>query len=68
MDALAAKKPARILVDGEEDLLGLAVLAFAPDGSVMFYGQPGEGMVAVRIDEQARSRYGEVINRLRKES
>lgn len=66
--ALAAEKPARIYVDGEEDLLGFVALAFAPDGSVMFYGQPMEGMVAVRINEESRSRYKEVINRIKSES
>jgi len=63
--ALSSQKPVRIAVDGEEDLIGAVVLALAPDGSVMFYGQPSEGLVVVRINEESRSRFGEVINRIR---
>ena len=63
--ALNSEKPVRIIVDGEEDLLGAIVLALAPDDSVMFYGQPLEGLVAVRINEESRSRFNEVINRIR---
>jgi len=63
--ALVAEKPVRIAVDGEEDLMGVVVLAFAPDDSVMFYGQPLEGLVAVKINTESRNRFGEVINRIR---
>jgi hypothetical protein len=66
-EALGSEKPVRILVEGEEDLLGVAVLALAPDGSVMFYGQPLEGLVAVVINNKSRKKFGEVINRLRSE-
>lgn len=48
-DALKAKPPVRVLVDGEEDLLALPVFAMAPEGSVVLYGQPLEGLVAVKI-------------------
>lgn len=66
--ALSFEKPVRIVVDGEEDLMGAVVLALAPDGSVMFYGQPLEGLVAVRINEESRNKFGEVINRIRSSS
>ncbi len=66
MRAFDSAKPTRITVDGEEDLIGVVVIAFAPDDSVMFYGQPNEGMVAVRTNEQARKKFAEVINRMRK--
>lgn len=63
--ALVSEKPARITVDGEEDLIGAVVLAFAPDGSVMLYGQPFEGIVAVIISSESRNKFGEVINKIR---
>ncbi len=63
--ALVSEKPARITVDGEEDLIGVVVITFAPDDSVMFYGQPLEGIVAVRINKESRNRFREVINRIR---
>lgn len=46
--------PVRIEVEGEEDLAGLVVLAEAQDGTVLWYGMPGEGVVLVRVDERAR--------------
>jgi hypothetical protein len=63
--ALGSEKPVRITVDGEEDLMGAVVLALAPDDSMMFYGQPLEGLVAVRINNESRNRFGEVINKIR---
>ncbi len=66
--ALVSEKPARITVDGEEDLIGVVVIALAPDDSVMFYGQPLEGIVAVRINEESRNRFREVINRIRSQN
>ncbi|MEM4312361.1 MAG: DUF359 domain-containing protein [Nitrososphaerales archaeon] len=48
--ALKGKKPVRILVDGEEDLLTLLALYFSPKGSVVIYGQPNKGMVIVKVD------------------
>ena len=38
-----------VIVDGEEDLLVLVVISVAPIGSLVVYGQPGEGIVLVNI-------------------
>ena len=62
--ALTSKKPIRIVVNGEEYLIGIVVLALAPDNSVMFYGQPLEGLVIVKINSEARSKLKEVINKI----
>jgi hypothetical protein len=43
-----------MIVDGEEDLLTLVAMAVAPSGSFVVYGQPGEGLVLVEIDDEAR--------------
>ena len=64
-EALASEKPVRIVVNGEEDLLGAVVLALAPDNSVMFYGQPLEGLVVVTVNNETRSKLEEVINKIR---
>jgi uncharacterized protein (UPF0218 family) len=53
-DALQSAKPVRILVEGEEDLLALPVLALYPDGTVVFYGQPKRGLVVLGIDADIR--------------
>lgn len=39
---------------GEDDLCSLVVMAYAPPGSVLLYGQPDAGMVWVEIDAKKR--------------
>ena len=55
-EALRGQKPVRVAVKGEEDLLALPVIALAPLSALIFYGQPGEGIVVVRADAEAKSR------------
>jgi uncharacterized protein (UPF0218 family) len=45
-----------MIVDGEEDLLTLVAIAVAPLGSLVMYGQPGEGLVMVEVDHSAKER------------
>lgn len=45
-----------VIVDGEEDLLTLVAMAVAPLGSFVIYGQPGEGLVLVEVDDSAREK------------
>lgn len=54
--------PVRIIVNGEEDLLVLPVVVHAPENSVVLYGQPNEGLVVVKIDNQTRSRAKSIMN------
>ncbi|MHC3438513.1 GTP-dependent dephospho-CoA kinase family protein [Natrialbaceae archaeon A-gly3] len=54
LEALEAEEPTTILVDGEEDLLALPAIVAAPAGASVVYGQPDEGMVHVRVDEEIR--------------
>ena len=48
-----------IFVEGEEDLAVIPLVLAAPDGAVVLYGQPGEGVVLCRVTaaakEQART-------------
>ena len=45
-----------IFIDGEEDMLALAVFALAPLDSVVFYGQPLEGVVSVKINAKIKNK------------
>lgn len=54
--ALGGKKPARVMVEGEEDLMAMLAVAMAPVSAVVFYGQPGVGVVAVRANALSKSR------------
>ena len=54
--------PVRIVVNGEEDLLVLPVAVYAPDNSVILYGQPNEGLVIVQVTEEVRNKAGSIMN------
>ncbi|MHB2036485.1 MAG: GTP-dependent dephospho-CoA kinase family protein [Nitrososphaerales archaeon] len=55
-----AKKTVRLVVNGEEDLLTLPVVAFFPDDTVVFYGQPAEGLVIVE-SRDAKQKAKEIL-------
>lgn len=50
------KSPVRLLVNGEEDLLVIPVCIFAPEHSVVLYGQPDQGLVIVKITPEIRNK------------
>tara|TARA_B100000029_G_scaffold249616_1_gene246524 strand:- start:9121 stop:10245 length:1125 start_codon:yes stop_codon:yes gene_type:complete len=50
------EKSSLIIVEGEEDLAPLLLHPLAPIGSVILYGQPGEGVVIRRCGEDAKQR------------
>jgi uncharacterized protein (UPF0218 family) len=50
------KPPVRININGEEDLLVIPVCLYAPENSVVMYGQPNEGLVIVSIDQEIRKK------------
>lgn len=59
--ALSAPGSTTIDVDGEEDLAVLPAALLAPTGATIVYGQPGEGMVAVQVDDAARETVLELL-------
>jgi hypothetical protein len=54
-EALRSKEHTHILVDGEEDLLTLIAVLYAPEDAVVVYGQPYEGVVVVKVTAAKRS-------------
>ena len=54
--------PVRIAVIGEEDLLVLPVVVYAPENSVVLYGQPNEGLVIVSINAEIRNKAQSVMD------
>ncbi|MCL7416567.1 MAG: GTP-dependent dephospho-CoA kinase family protein [Halalkalicoccus sp.] len=63
-EAVESEEPVAIDVDGEEDLVTLPALVLAPAGASVVYGQPGEGMVHVRVDKGTRERARELLERM----
>ena len=60
--AFQSTKPVRIAVNGEEDLLVLPVVVYAPENSVVLYGQPNEGLVIVPINAEIRNKAQSVMD------
>jgi uncharacterized protein (UPF0218 family) len=54
--AYASTPPTQILVTGEEDLLVIPACIYAPDNSVVLYGQPNEGLVIVQVTDEIRNK------------
>jgi uncharacterized protein (UPF0218 family) len=54
--SLQQDEPVLIEVDGEEDLAPMFVLATAPLGTIIVYGQPRQGVVMRVLDVQAKQR------------
>lgn len=54
-------RPVRIIVEGEEDLLALLFAASYRVGSAVLYGQPGEGLVVVKVDKGSKKRARSIL-------
>jgi uncharacterized protein (UPF0218 family) len=69
LDSLAsgvqdADRSTLLFVDGEEDLAALPAILLAPEGASIVYGQPGEGMVLVQVDQPTTERARELLSRM----
>ncbi|HNX16716.1 MAG TPA: GTP-dependent dephospho-CoA kinase family protein [Methanoregula sp.] len=53
--------PITIIVNGEEDLAVIPLVIAAPEGSVVLYGQPNEGVVLRTIDASAKAAAKELL-------
>jgi uncharacterized protein (UPF0218 family) len=66
--ALKSDRNARIIVDGEEDLLALIAIKEAPENSFVLYGQPREGIVVVKVTSDKRAQVQEILGAMGKGS
>ncbi|SDK83746.1 GTP-dependent dephospho-CoA kinase family protein [Natronorubrum texcoconense] len=62
-EAMASDEPTTILVEGEEDLVALPAIVAAPEGASVVYGQPGEGMVHVKVSDDHRTEMRALLER-----
>lgn len=60
--AFESKPPVRIIVNGEEDLLVIPACIYAPENSVVMYGQPDKGLVVVRVDDEIRNKTQKLLD------
>jgi uncharacterized protein (UPF0218 family) len=58
------QKRIKIVVDGEEDLLTLPAVLYAPENSLVVYGQPRRGIVAVKVTKQKKEKVRQIIEEM----
>jgi len=63
-----AESPVKIIVEGEEDLATLPAVLSAPEGSIVAYGQPEEGMVLIEVSRQMKEKFERLIELFEPES
>ncbi len=54
----------KVDVNGEEDLTALAVIKEAPDGAIVVYGQPNEGLVIVKVEKEIKKQIERMIGEM----
>lgn len=59
--AFEGKPPLKIVVEGEEDLAAIPAVISAPEGSIVVYGQPGEGVVLIEVTEAKRQEFAGLL-------
>ena len=60
--SFSCEPPVRITVDGEEDLLVIPACIFAPENSVVMYGQPNEGLVIVQVTPEILAKIQKILD------
>ncbi len=65
-NAISSKKRVRIEIDGEEDLLGIPSIIYAPKGSYVLYGQPNEGLVVVKVNDDVKDKASMILHSMKK--
>lgn len=53
-----------IVVDGEEDLITLPIVKFAPLGSLVVYGQPHVGIVLIKVTNRIKIETELIMNKM----
>jgi uncharacterized protein (UPF0218 family) len=63
--ALESDERIHIIVDGEEDLLVLIAVLYAPEKSLIVYGQPYEGIVVVKVTSEKKAQAKEILKTMK---
>lgn len=62
--AFASSGKTKIRVRGEEDLLTLPAIAYAPDGWKVAYGQPDKGVVEVTVNAKIKNKVKKMLEEM----
>jgi uncharacterized protein (UPF0218 family) len=64
-EALESDKHTHIIVKGEEDLLSLIAVLYAPENAFVVYGQPYLGVVVVEVTSEKKAQAQEFLNSMK---
>jgi hypothetical protein len=64
-EALESDERVHVIVDGEEDLLVIAAVFYAPEKSLVVYGQPYEGIVVVKVTSEKKAEAAEILKAMK---
>ncbi|MCW3995625.1 MAG: DUF359 domain-containing protein [Candidatus Bathyarchaeota archaeon] len=64
-EALENNQHTHIVVEGEEDLLTLIAVLFAPQNSFVIYGQPYSGVVVVKVSAEKKALAQQFLNEMK---
>ena len=64
-EAIEKKMHTHIVVKGEEDLLTLIAVLYAPENAFVVYGQPYSGMVVVKVTIEKKAQVQEFLNAMK---
>lgn len=62
--ALHSQKQVSIVVEGEEDLLALPAVLYAPENSAVIYGQPYVGVVVVKVTPEKKEEARKLLDEM----
>lgn len=63
--ALKSNVQIGLRVEGEEDLLTLPAILYSPLGALVVYGQPGEGVVLVKVTKNKKEYVEKIMKKMR---
>ena len=66
--AVEQKGQTRVVVEGEEDLLTIVTVLSAPDGALVVYGQPHQGIVVVKVTQETKRRMRRFVDAMQESS
>jgi len=64
-EALEKNEHTHIIIDGEEDLLTLIAVLYAPENAFVVYGQPYSGIVVVKVTPEKKAQAEEFLKAMK---
>jgi uncharacterized protein (UPF0218 family) len=64
-EAIEEKRHTHIVVNGEEDLLTLIAVLYAPENAYVVYGQPYSGIVVIKVTVEKKAQAQEFLNAMK---